>query len=44
MKTDVDDPDLRRPGGFERQVRGRILGSLILIAILSVVLVIISLT
>lgn len=44
MKTDVDDPDLLRPGGFERQVRGRILGSLILIAILSVVLVIRALT
>ncbi|MFO7960410.1 MAG: hypothetical protein R6U94_05645 [Nitriliruptoraceae bacterium] len=44
MKTDVDDPDLLRPGGFERQVRGRILGSLILIAIMSVVLVIVSLT
>jgi hypothetical protein len=43
-KTDVDDPDLLRPGGFERQVRGRILGSLILIVILSVVLAIVSLT
>ncbi|MFN2347240.1 MAG: hypothetical protein ABR616_16195 [Dermatophilaceae bacterium] len=40
MQTDLDDPDLLRPGGFERQVRGRILGPLIL----SIVLMIVSLT
>ena len=39
-KSDIDDPDLKRPGGFERQVLGRILGSLILIVVLIVALAI----
>ena len=40
LKSDVDDPDLGRPGGFERQVRQRILGSLIVIVLLIVALAI----
>jgi hypothetical protein len=39
-KSDIDDPALQRPGGFERQVRGRILGSLILVVVLIVALAI----
>ncbi len=39
-KSDIDDPDLQRPGGFQRQVRGRILGSLILLVVLIVALAI----
>ena len=39
---DIDDPDVQRPGGFQRQVRGRILGSLILIVVLLVALAILG--
>ncbi len=44
MKSDLDDPDLKRPGGFQRQVRGRILGSVVLIVILVVAMAIVSAT
>lgn len=36
MRSDLDDPELRRQGGFERQVRARILGSLITIVLAAV--------
>ena len=39
MKSDTEDPDLLRPGGFERQVRGRLLGSAIVLAIIVLTLV-----
>lgn len=32
--SDLDDPDLKRPGGFRRQVHARIVGSVIMIAFL----------
>jgi hypothetical protein len=44
MKSDTEDPDLRRPGGFERQVRGRLLGSLIVLGVCIVLLVILRLS
>jgi len=44
MKSDVEDPDLARRGGFERQVRGRLLGSSILLGVLILTLVILRLT
>ena len=44
MRSDVEDPDLARPGGFERQVRGRLLGSVILLGVLVLTLVIVRLT
>jgi hypothetical protein len=39
-KSDLDDPDLKHPGGFERQVRRRILGSFVLIVVLIIALAI----
>lgn len=44
MKTDIEDPDLLRPGGFERQVRGRLLGSSIVLGVCIVLLVILQLS
>ena len=44
MKSDSEDPDLTRPGGFERQVRGRIMGSLLLVVWLVLAIGILQLT
>ena len=43
MKSDVEDPDLTRPGGFARQVRARLLGSSILLVVLIFALVLLRL-
>jgi hypothetical protein len=44
MKSDVEDPDLTRPGGFERQVRSRLLGSSLVLGVLLFTLVILRLS